>query len=707
MLVVDIGPTTVVSNSQIAGIVAFDGTSSVAGGAANKVTNGVARQCRNCIGPGCTILQGQIHHLALGHTQATVPRRILGIQGDIHDALLRSIFGLSTNISAVFIHKNIASDLGVIATICVDINLAACCVDSVALSSGDGAASNIHFACNLFIVVANLHGEQALTLSHDGIAIGGGDFGACAHVNHAAFGSNGSVFSSNLGLSLNVHSTNEFGACNLGLGVGMNAVSYITNFYVAFHGQGATIVINSSVFHALDGYGVGLQIYSASVANVDAVIKLCLVSNNVNGNIFFVFIVASIACFLNTLEDYLACSLTLYGVSEVVGLVIFGYACIDKLAICSATSDIGSVNTSYMNQLAIIALAVAVEVQHAASQVCAGASQGFSNLYISSQIALAISIAIVEQLACQGVQNLVNLLLIFNVDVVGLVGDEGDARAFSCTIDNQITSSVIFRCGAIIQMTKEYLGVAAVLVKYHIFFIVLEEVASGFCSCATGEAGYSVASDAQCFFAVIVAIVPNSTILQGNSSAGSVVVVQVALPAGFFGIQYDDSTGASNSFFCGGTLQHYIALEDELFAAFRIQGYCAALNINCIAINGSVIQAAAFSGDERIVQNSYHTRSTCSAFSGDSVAFLGQLNLHLVSYVDLGALCYQRSGYDDGLCRSFRSFRSCSTFFSAATLFGQHDVSCHRSSHCSISCVVSTATAFTKGDVASCYGASG
>ena len=421
-----------------------------------------------------------------------------------------------------------------------------------------------------------------------------------------------------------------------------------------------------------------------------------MVSNNVNGDLLFVLVITSIACNLDALEDNLACAL--YRVGEVVGLVIFGNACIDELAICSTTGDIGGINTCNMNLLAIVALAVAVEVQHAAGQEFARTGQGFSDLYISSQIAFAISIAIVEQLACQGVQNLVNLFLIVNVDVVGLVGNHGNAGACCCTVDNQVASSVILSIRAVIQMTKEDLGVATVLVKYHVFFVILEEVTSSFSSCATGEVGYFVSSDAQSFFAVIVAIVPNSAILQGYSSAGSVVVVQIALPAGGCSIQNDDRARASNCFFGSSALQHFITFKDNFLTAFRIQSNGAAFSINCITIDGSVIQAAAFSGDESIVHNCYHAGSLISALSGNSVTFLGQLNLHLVSYSYLVACCYQRIGNNYRLCRSFRIY---STFFSAAVLFSQHDAILQRSNHGSVSCVISTAT-FYKGDIAGC-----
>ena len=235
MLIVDVGPTTVVVNGQITSIIAHDGASFFARSATNEFANGVASQFGDSIGPSCTILQGQVHHLALGHAQAALPRGILGIQGNIHNALLRSILGLGTNSGIVLSHENVAGDLGVVATIFIDINMSASRVDSIAICSGDGAASHIDFACNLSIVVANLHGEQALALSNNGITVGGCDFGACAYAYHATLGSNGSVFSSNLGLALNVHSTNVFIARNLSLRVGMDAVGHITNFYIAIH----------------------------------------------------------------------------------------------------------------------------------------------------------------------------------------------------------------------------------------------------------------------------------------------------------------------------------------------------------------------------------------------------------------------------------------------------------------------------------------
>ena len=151
---------------------------------------------------------------------------------------------MGTNSGSVLSHENVAGDVGFVATLCIDINMSASRVDSIAICSGDGAASHIDFACNLSIVVANLHGEQALALSNNGITVGGCDFGACANINYTAFSSQCCATSSNLCCTLNVNFTNiglssgRTVFCiifNINLRVGVNAVGHITNFYIAIH----------------------------------------------------------------------------------------------------------------------------------------------------------------------------------------------------------------------------------------------------------------------------------------------------------------------------------------------------------------------------------------------------------------------------------------------------------------------------------------
>ena len=164
--------------------------------------------------------------------------------------------------------------------------------------------------------------------------------------------------------------------------------------------------------------------------------------------------------------------------------------------------------------LSAAALAVSlIEEDIAYSHGYAVASQTAGNLHLAIQISFAVLIIGVGQLACQGIQCLVNGISI---------------QAQALIAGNQVYYGILFRMSdngiaciegyAITCMLIENIGVAAVIVNSQRTAFLLVDVACSCCGCTAGQLSYMAAGEFFTFIYIcqstLLLVGPGCTVLQ-------------------------------------------------------------------------------------------------------------------------------------------------------------------------------------------------
>ena len=133
-----------------------------------------------------------------------------------------------------------------------------------------------------------------------------------------------------------------------------------------------------------------------------------------------------------------------------------------------------------------------IEADVTGFQCCGGSSQTVGNLHITGQVAFAVYIVAVGQLACQCVQYVRHAVLVIHCNA-GVIGNHAYNGACCRTLDNGIACCVVFSCFTVAGMSVEDIGIAAVVADSQAVIILLENVACFCFALAAGKVGYTAA----------------------------------------------------------------------------------------------------------------------------------------------------------------------------------------------------------------------
>ena len=118
-------------------------------------------------------------------------------------------------------------------------------------------------------------------------------------------------------------------------------------------------------------------------------------------------------------------------------------------------------------------------------QCCGGSSQAVGNLHITGQVAFAVYVVAVGQLACQCVKYVGYAVLVIHSNT-GVIGNQGNNGILLCMLDNGVACCVVACCFTIAGMCVEDVGVAAVVINSQVIAVLLEDVAC-FCFALTAN----------------------------------------------------------------------------------------------------------------------------------------------------------------------------------------------------------------------------
>ena len=118
-------------------------------------------------------------------------------------------------------------------------------------------------------------------------------------------------------------------------------------------------------------------------------------------------------------------------------------------------------------------------------QCCRGSSQAVGNLHITGQVAFAVYVVAVGQLACQCVKYVGYAVLVIHCNT-SVIGNQGNNGILLCMLDNGVACCIIACCFTIASMCVEDVGVTAVVINSQVIAVLLEDVAC-FCFALTAN----------------------------------------------------------------------------------------------------------------------------------------------------------------------------------------------------------------------------
>ena len=145
-------------------------------------------------------------------------------------------------------------------------------------------------------------------------------------------------------------------------------------------------------------------------------------------------------------------------------------------------------------------------------QCCAACSQAVGNLHITGQVAFAVYIVAVGQLACQCVQYVGNAVLVVHSNA-GVIGNQAYCRILFCMLDNGVTCCVVSCCFTIAGMSVVDIGIAAVVINSQVVAVILENVACFGITHAADKLG-NMAACKRIYGFTPFFVVPGCTVLQ-------------------------------------------------------------------------------------------------------------------------------------------------------------------------------------------------
>ena len=132
-----------------------------------------------------------------------------------------------------------------------------------------------------------------------------------------------------------------------------------------------------------------------------------------------------------------------------------------------------------------------IEADITGLQCCGGSSQAVGNLHITGQVAFAVYVVAVGQLACKCVQHVGYAVLVIHCNT-GVIGNHAYNGACCSTLDNGVACCVVFCCFTVAGMSVEDIGIAAVVADSQAVAVLLEDVA---CFC------FALAANQFCYMA--------------------------------------------------------------------------------------------------------------------------------------------------------------------------------------------------------------
>ena len=498
MLIEDIGVAAVVINSQRVAILLINIAGSCCVRAACKagymaaVEQGIALpilfgRAVYFVSPACTVLQPQVNlAVALGHVGYALQRGFSGIQCQV-DNRCGSITGF--NCCQVALDCNImAQTAGCFAVFQSDVHVdstVACAQCSITALSAAVVNSNR---------TAAVYGNNgAVAVGMQAVAVRG-DIYITVNGNRAAGFSVGAALCHNCGIGGMVIAT--LAAVNISLQIAVygyirircqNAIYIIVvaygigcgNLYItvdidSLFGSIPVTCHNTGVFACIISAGINYQLFSGKIKLGAAVIEnfdCCAVGTC---GIYS----QSFACCVNP-EVFYGINAVNCGNSAVISKFVaavslnnlsFGILFISIRITGQSSSEFSS------GRLGIGALAVIGKLNLAALDGYAVIGQTAGNFYGTQQVFRIICIIGVGQLACQCIQNTVELSAVLGV-YFAAVGYHVDSRILGSIMNNNIAASIITCCRTVIIMFIEYSSMATVIIDINICFIILENQA--------------------------------------------------------------------------------------------------------------------------------------------------------------------------------------------------------------------------------------
>ena len=217
--------------------------------------------------------------------------------------------------------------------------------------------------------------------------------------------------------------------------------------------------------------GISLNIQRVAGVNLDACALICRIIDN-QGQGFACCINLGILNNVHTIlvGNFAVLSKFIYSVLEYIRISF-----INKI---KAGKSIGVFFYSrYFGFSNIRAFAIfLIEADITGLQCCGGSSQAVGNLHITGQVAFAVYVVAVGQLACQCVQHVGYAVLVIHSNT-GVIGNHGYNGAFCSTLDNSIACCVVFCCFTVAGMSVENIGVTAVFINGQTAAVLLEDIA--------------------------------------------------------------------------------------------------------------------------------------------------------------------------------------------------------------------------------------
>ena len=498
MLIENVGVSAVVINSQRVAVLLINIAGSCCVRAACKagymaaVEYGIALpilfgRAVYFVGPACTVLQPQVNlAVALSHVGYALQRGFSGIQCQV-DYRCGSIAGF--NCSQVALDCNImAQTAGCFAVFQSNIHVdgavtcAQCCITALSAAVINSNRTAAVYGYNRTVAVSMqavaVSGNIYITINSNRAA----GFSVGAALCHDC-GIGGMVITAlaavNISLQIAVYGYISIRCQNavyiivVAYGIGCGNL-YITVDIDSLFGSIPVTCHNTGVFACIISAGINYQLFSGKIKLGAAVIEnfdCCAVGTcGIYSQSFACCINLQVLCGINAVNCGNAAV-----IGKFVAAVALNYIClcIFLISVCitgKSSSKFGS------SGFAVGALAVIGKLNLAALDGYAVIGQTAGNFYGTQQVFRIICIIGVGQLACQCIQNTVELSAVLGI-YFAAVGYHVDSRILSSIMDNNIAGSIITCCRTVIIMFIEYSSMATVIIDINIRFIILENQA--------------------------------------------------------------------------------------------------------------------------------------------------------------------------------------------------------------------------------------
>ena len=432
---------------------------------------------------------------------------------------------------------------------------------------------------------------------------------------------------------------------NVALVINTNSIviAVSSNIQLAVNSQLSTCLSNINTLQAirrniftgkLHFYGISLNIQRVAGVNLDACALICRIIDN-QGQSFSCCINLGI---LNNVHTILVGNFAVLGKFIYSVLNYISISFINKIkagksfGIFFYSRSFGFNRTGRVRAFAVFL----IEGDVAALQCCGGSSQTVGNLHITGQVAFAVYVVAVGQLACQCVQHVGNAVLVIHCNA-GVIGNHAYNGACSSTLDNGIACCVVFCCFTVAGMSVENVGVAAVVADSQAAAVLLEDIA---CFGISFTADKLVQAAAMITIIALAFIGPLRTVgKQHICFTGTVIIENGTFEIGFVGIHAQ----GQNTLILLLILNQDVAFNLYITAAF-CRNNCAVLQLG---IDGQLAAADKSSTSHSSLNCAADISGRClfdivrrvTASYGNYIAVIAYIQVNHTGNLQVGTAC--------------------------------------------------------------------